>query len=100
MVPGSLRVVEGAELLSSWQPVDRWEKPYCRECGSQLYTTNPKQPEEVSVRMGALDGDSGVRPSVHQFTAHAASWLPIPDDGFPCFPERMLAGLRPPESDA
>jgi hypothetical protein len=100
MVPGSFRVTEGADLLSSWQPVDGWEKTYCRECGSHLYTTNPDQREEVSIRMGALDDDPGIRASVHQFTAYAAPWWPIPDDGLPRFPERMPAGLRPPEGSA
>ncbi len=100
MIPGSFRVTDGAELLLSWQPADGWEKSYCRECGSHLYTTNPEQPREVSIRMGALDGDPGIRPSVHQFTAYAASWLPIPVDGLPRFSERLPAGLRPPESDA
>jgi hypothetical protein len=41
------------------------------------------------VRMGALDQDPGIRPSVHQFTDYAAPWEPIPDDGLPRFPERM-----------
>jgi hypothetical protein len=100
MVPGSFRVLDGAELLAAWQPVDGWEKWYCRECGSHLYTTNPEQREQVSVRMGTLDGDPGIRPSVHQFTAYAASWFPIPDDRLPRFPNRMPAGLRPPGNDA
>jgi hypothetical protein len=100
MVPGSFRIIDGARLLSSWLPFNGWEKTYCRECGSHIYTTNPDQPEHVSIRMGALDGDPGIRPTVHQFTTYAASWLPIPDDGLPRFPERMPAGLRPPEVDA
>jgi hypothetical protein len=100
MVPGSFRIVDGAESLAAWQPVDGWEKSYCRECGSHLYTTNPEQREQVSVRVGALDGDPGIRPSVHQFTAYAASWFPIADDRLPRFPERMPAGLRPPGNDA
>jgi hypothetical protein len=95
-VPGSFRIVEGAELLLSWQPADGWEKTYCRECGSHLYTTNPERRADVSVRMGAFDADPGIRPSLHQFTAYAASWMLIPDDGLPRFPERMPAGLQPP----
>jgi hypothetical protein len=98
-VPGSFRIVDGEELLVAWQPEDGWQKSYCRECGSHLYTTNPEQPEQVSVRMGALDADPGIRASLHQFTAYAASWLPLPDDGLPRFPERVPTGLRPPESD-
>jgi hypothetical protein len=100
MVPGSFRVTDGAELLVSWQPTDGWEKSYCRDCGSHLYTTNRERPQEVSIRVGALDGDPGIRPSAHQFTAYAAPGWPIPDDGLPRFPERLPAGLRPPDHDA
>ena len=40
------------------------------------------------MRLGAFDGDPGVRPRAHQFVAYAASWEPIPDDGLPRFPEQ------------
>jgi hypothetical protein len=96
--PGSYRTVSGGELLDAWDPGDGgWVKSFCRRCGSHLFTTNPENPELVSVRMGALDGDPGVRPSAHQFTAYAASWAPVPDDGLPRFPERIEAGARPPD---
>ena len=36
----------------------------------------------------AFDGDPGVRPSYRQFTAYAADWDPIPDDGLTRYPER------------
>ena len=36
-----------------------------------------------AVRMGTFDGDPGIRPSYRQFTAYAAVWEPIPDDGLP-----------------
>ncbi len=33
--------------------------------------------------MGAFDADPGIRPGLRQFTAYAAAWEPIPDDGLP-----------------
>ena len=41
----------------------------------------------MSVRLGAFDGDPGVRPSWRCYIAYAADWEPIPDDGLPCFDE-------------
>jgi hypothetical protein len=41
----------------------------------------------MSVRMGAFDGDPGVRPSWRAFVAYAADWEPIPDDGLDRFAE-------------
>jgi hypothetical protein len=32
------------------------------------------------VRLGALDGDPGIRPQYRQFLASAAPWEPVPDD--------------------
>jgi hypothetical protein len=86
--PGSFSTLQGEELVRSWDPGDGWVKSFCGACGSQLYTTNPDHPEQISVRMGAIDGDPGVRPSAHQFVDYAAPWEPIPDDGLPRFPER------------
>jgi hypothetical protein len=54
--------------------------------------------ERISVRMGALDGDPGVRPKAHQFVDYAAPWKPIPDDGLPRFPDRLPSGATPPEA--
>ena len=45
-------------------------------------------PEIISVRLGAFDGDPGIRPSLRQFVAYAASWEDIPDDGLPRHAER------------
>ena len=43
------------------------------------------------MRLGAFDEDPGIRPSYRQFTAYAAAWEPIPDDGLPRHPERAPA---------
>ena len=90
-VPGSFRLLEGEELVASWDPGDGWIKSWCGRCGGHLYTTNPDNPQMLSVRMGALDDDPGIRPSAHQFVAYAAPWEPIPEDGLPRFDERIPA---------
>jgi hypothetical protein len=46
----------------------------------------------MSVRMGAFDGDPGVRPSWRAFVAYAAPWEPIPDDGLERFAEGKAYG--------
>jgi len=88
--PGSFALEAGGEALRTYDPGDGgWLKSYCAECGSQISTTNPENPELVAVRMGALDGDPGVRPNAHQFVDYAPAWAPVPDDGLPRFGERM-----------
>jgi len=93
IAPGSLRIVQGEELLRAWRPPDPegFAKVFCSACGSHMWSEHPDDPEIKSVRLGSFDTDPGIRPSTRQFTAYAASWEPIPDDGLPRFPER-----RPP----
>ncbi|MCE3267657.1 MAG: hypothetical protein K0S15_2366 [Solirubrobacterales bacterium] len=92
-VPGSFEVTEGEELLGVHKPQDPpgWHKYFCSRCGSQIFTQSHEDPKLVSVRMGALDEDPGVRPGLHQFVAYKASWDELPDDGLPRFDERMPA---------
>jgi hypothetical protein len=85
--PGSLRFISGEELVKGWQPPDHgYEKCFCSNCGSQLFSR--KDGTIRSVRMGALDEDPGVKPKHRQFVAYAASWEPVPDDGLPHYDER------------
>ena len=56
-------------------------KAYCSACGSHMWSEHPDDPEIRAVRLGSVDGDPGIRPSYRQFTAYAAAWEPIPDDG-------------------
>ena len=96
--PGSFQIIQGEDLVRSWDPGDGgWIKAFCGECGGHLFTTDSADPAKVSVRMGALDGDPGIRPAAHQFCDYAPAWSPVPDDGLPRFPERITAGARPPE---
>ena len=61
---------------------------HCAACGAQLFSRNPEDPTQMSVRMSAFDGDPGVRPSWRAFVAYAAPWEPVPDDGLERFDER------------
>ena len=87
IVPGSLRLLSGDELVRAFHPPDGFAKAFCCECGSALWSIDPEG-NISGVRLGAFDDDPGVRPSSRQFVAYAAPWEPIPDDGLERFPER------------
>ncbi|MHB8641284.1 MAG: GFA family protein [Gaiellaceae bacterium] len=87
IAPGSLRILEGDELIAVHRPPDGFEKVFCSACGSALWSRHRDDPEILSVRLGAFDEDPGIRPSYRQFVAYAAPWEPIPDDGLPRFEE-------------
>jgi len=84
---GAFRLTAGDEVVKVYTPADGWEKAFCSECGSALFSRDPSDPEHVGVRLGALEADPGVRPSYRQFVAYAAPWEPLPDDGLERFPE-------------
>jgi hypothetical protein len=88
IAPGSLRILSGDELIRAYEPPDGFAKHFCSACGSALWSRSPDDPEIVSVRLGAFDGDPGIRPSARTFVAFAAPWEPIPDDGLPRYPEK------------
>jgi len=85
--PGALRVLSGEGSIGAYVPERGFAKHFCTACGSALWSRSQEDPDIVSVRLGAVDGDPGVRPSYHQFTAYAAPWEPLPEDGLPRFPE-------------
>jgi hypothetical protein len=89
IVPGTLRLLQGADLVRAYEPPDGgWAKAFCATCGSGLWSESPDDAGLKAVRMGTFDEDPGVRPSYRQFVAYAAPWEAIPDDGLPRFPER------------
>jgi hypothetical protein len=90
VAPGSLRFVAGAELIREWQPPDGSAKAFCSECGSALYARNPDDPTDLFVRLGAIDGDPGIRPSRRHHVATAVVWEDIPDDGLPRYDDVPL----------
>ena len=87
IAPGSLRVLSGEEHIKAYEPEEGFAKVFCSACGSALWSRSQEDPEVVSIRLGAFDGDPGIRPTYRQFVAYAAPWEPIPDDGLERFPE-------------
>ena len=89
--PGTVRVTQGEDELRAWAPEGGFEKLFCGLCGSALFSRPPGTTDLTGVRLGAVDGDPGIRPQWHQFVAYAAPWEPLPDDGLPRYDERPPA---------
>jgi hypothetical protein len=88
---GAFRIVSGEDRLRVWKPEGGGEKWFCGDCGSSVFRRNLSHADPIGIRMGAFDGDPGIRPSVRQFVKYAAPWEPIPDDGLPRYPESRHA---------
>ena len=90
-VPGSFHVTEGEELVRAYHPPDGWAKFFCGECGGHVYSQSNTDPDQVGVRMGAIDGDPGVRPRPTSSSPTPRSGSRLPDDGLPRYDERTPA---------
>src|SRR3954451_14955169 len=64
--PSSVRFLQGFDLLGSYEPPDGMAKVFCSVCGSPLFASTRGAIEPWAVRMGAFDGDPGIRPQFRQ----------------------------------
>lgn len=80
-------VSDGLEQVRRREPERSAVKSFCGVCGSALFA---EVGDRVWVRLGAVDGDPGIRPSLHQFRDYRAPWCTLPDDGLPRFGESRL----------
>ena len=78
--PGSFRLIRGEDQLKAWRPDDGWEKWFCGECGSAMFSRDPEDPLKMGIRLGTLDSDPGIRPSYRQFLESAVHWESFRDD--------------------
>jgi len=81
------RLLQGEELIRVYRPDDGRVKAFCSVCGSSLFGNEWPEGDEIGIRLGALDGDPGIRPQFHTFVASRAPWDELPDDGLPRYDE-------------
>jgi hypothetical protein len=81
----AIRVLEGAERLTTFQPSEGTAKTFCSACGSNLFGGGWPDSEHASVRLSALEGPFDARPEAHIFVRSVASWETLPDDDLPRF---------------
>ena len=74
------RLVSGDENLRIYQPDAGAVKVFCVTCGSSIFGGTWPEGPEVSIRLGSVDGDPGIRPQYHTFVDSKAIWDAITDD--------------------
>jgi hypothetical protein len=82
------RLVQGEELIKVFRAADdAGVQAFCSECGSSLFGASWPEGEELSVRLGALDGDPQIRPQYHSYVDSRLPWVELPDDGLERYPD-------------
>jgi len=77
----AVRIIEGEELLQTFQPPGGSGKTFCRTCGSNLFGGGWPESEYSSVRAPMIDDPFDAPPGVHIFVRSVAAWETLPDDG-------------------
>lgn len=73
------RWLSGATSVARYESSPGVFRCFCPACGSPVPVI---EDDEVTIPAGGLEGDPGVRPSVHIFVADKAAWFEI-RDGLP-----------------
>lgn len=88
-----LRVLSGADAITTFERRPGNVIAFCRRCGS-LVPHPPPGSAEVELLAGLLDDDPGVKVSFHIYTGSRAPWCEL-SDGLPQFEEQLtLAQLN------
>jgi hypothetical protein len=78
-----IQVLDGRELIETFQPSEGTAKSFCRTCGSNLFGGGWPDSEHTSVRLSSVDEGLEQRPESHIFVRSVAAWETLPDDGLP-----------------
>ena len=78
---GAIRLVQGQDVVRSYQPEEGTAKTFCSVCGSNLFGGGWPESEYSSVRLSAIDTPLAQRPEAHVYVRSVAPWETLPDDG-------------------
>ena len=84
----AVRILEGAELIRSFQPAEGSAKTFCSRCGSNLFGAGWPDSPKCVVRLALLQEPFERGPDLHVFVRSVAPWETVPDDGAPRYDTR------------
>lgn len=73
-------LLQGAQVIRSWQSSPGVHRHFCGQCGSPLYSLRDAMPGLMRLRVGSLDTPLQTVPGMHIFTGSKAPWFAIRDD--------------------
>jgi hypothetical protein len=76
-----IRILEGEELITTYQPAEGLSKSFCSRCGTNLFGGGWPDSERTSVRLSALTEPFEGRIEHHIYVRSVAPWETLPDDG-------------------
>jgi hypothetical protein len=74
------RWTSGEHLLTFFESSPGNHRGFCRVCGSPILSKFDAGGSVLSLPLGTLDDDPGIRPQMHVYIASKAPWFTISDD--------------------
>jgi len=79
VVADSFKWISGKELVVSYESAPGNFRTFCRVCGSRAPIVREHH-HTVTLPVGSLDGDPGLKPAMHLYVGSKAAWHTIKDD--------------------
>lgn len=73
-------VVEGEDLLASWESSPGFHRFFAGCCGSPIFKRLDAVPQVLGFRLGTLDSDPGKLARDHVFVSSKVPWIEIQDE--------------------
>jgi hypothetical protein len=84
----AIRILEGHDLVRTYQPTEGSAKTFCGRCGTNLFGGGWPESELASVRVPTLSPAPAHKPDLHLFVRSVAPWETLPEDGAPRYETR------------
>jgi hypothetical protein len=75
----NMQFIAGENLLAHWESSPGQHRIFCGRCGSPILKRVEANPETVRIRLGCLDDEIDVTPSLHVFVSEKPDWSEIGD---------------------
>ena len=70
-------IISGNEFIVGYKSSPGKVRNFCSKCGTHVYATSTKNPENVMLRIGCIDGNHGINPTKHIWVSQKESWYEI-----------------------
>ncbi len=76
----SFRVLSGEESIAQYESSPGKIRYFCKGCGTHVFARCVRNPDDMILRLGALDGDLGIKAVGHIWVSQKPDWYEITDD--------------------
>ncbi len=81
LVEASLfHVLTGEDSISEYSSSPGKTRYFCNNCGTHVFARCDRDPDDIILRIGALDGDLGFQAEGHIWVSHKPDWYEIADN--------------------